>query len=1205
MILRSGQVATSGVVGLLVSCLLALSAFGQDASDPNAIPTPASLETRRAEIEADPAIEAELKAKLLERYRAAIREANRIAELRASSEQFKQDAETAPARVAKLTEELRTIDAELQRLRGNEVDPEFLDKSVAELTAMQSARVAQAAALKQQLQDISNRIQQRTDRRKAIDQFQAEADAQQVKLEEQLSAPPGDVPPELAEINKLLARLQLIAHQLTRTSYGFELAKYTAEESVGLLRHSGELLQKRIEVEEEIAARIAARIREINAAGAKSMELQTLSQARQKGPLQAEAEFNTEYANEFRRYLVKIEGVDRERKHAEAELESQQEDFESVRRIEGQVGLTTALGLLLREQRSKLPNLNELNRRIDRRMELIEETQEKSWLYERELGTLPTPMELIQEVAEKSGDKAAFRRLSQDENAALLRQAKQILETRALLLRELRLRSKDYFQVLTEADSVDQRLVAHTQAYLQYINERILWTRSAEVLTPKLMAEDTSTWEWMVDRENWSRIPNRLLGETSIATVGLVMLGGVLLFLLAMRSRIRERIRTLGREAAKRGMSDYSPTIEVALLTLLSAGIIPLILLTMAWQIRGHSDQGDFPFAVAEALTACALVLFPLDLFRESGRHLGLAESHFYWPPGAINHFVRAIWWFRLLGVPLTFFAAMAHAHHPRDGGGVAERLLFLAGMLLVSVSAYGLLSGKGQLTKSLKFEQPEGMFAKFHGMFRIFAVGLPLALALVSIYGYHFSAVQIAQRLTWTAWLVSLIVWVRALAIRWIVLSRRRILVRQAQQRREAARVASETSGEASLAAKVPVSEEMDITKSTAQTRRLLDIIMWAVALISLSFVWSATFPAISASLNKPITSTIFGEEVPPEFQTALAAEASPEAAPSTEETTAPSSVPISPATDHMVRLTWLWLIIAVLVGVFTIVASRNLPGLMEISILNRLPVDNATRYAVTRITSYLIVIVGILMTAKSIGLEWQNVQWLAAALTVGLGFGLQEVFANFVSGLILLFERPIRVGDIVTIDNVTGVVSRIRMRATTVTDWDRKEFVVPNKDLITGRLLNWTLSDNLTRLTIRVSIAHGSDTEKARSLMLALCEEDPNILKDPEPFALFEEFGQGSLTVVLRCYLASMDLRLAVTHSLNTRITQVFKEAGILLAVPRRDIRVYEQSSNGTATAPIILAEEAEASVETDQSPFEGERAQVTQARRDSDGR
>lgn len=1187
MVLGLGRVTAGGVVGLLVWCGLALSVWGQEAGDPNAIPSAASLESRRAEIEADPAVEAELKATLQERYRAAIREVNRIAELRASGEQFKQDAETAPARVAKLAEERRTIDAELQRLRENEIDPEFLDKTVAELTAMQSARVAQAAALKQQSQDIANRIQQRTDRRKVIDQFQAEADAQQAKLEQQLSAPPGDVPPGLAEINSLLARLLLTAHQLQRTSNGFELAKYTAEESVGLLKQTGELLQKRIEVEEVIAAGIAARIREINAAGAKSMELQTLSQARRKGPLQAEAQFNTDYANEFRRYLAKIEGVERERQYAEGELERQQADFDSVRQIEAQVGLTTALGLLLREQRSKLPNINERKRRIDRRLELIEETQQKSWFFERELEMLPTPMELIQGVAEETGQQAAFRNMSPEQHAALLRQAEQILETRKQLLGELRQRSQDYFQALTEADSVDQRFVAHTEAYLQYINERILWTRSAEVLTPELIRTDTSTWEWMVDQENWSRIPNRLLGETSIATVGLAMLGGVLLFLLAMRARIRARIRLLGRQAAKRGMSDYSPTIEVAVLTLLSAGIIPLILLVMGWQIRGHSDQGDFPFALADALTACALVLFPLELFRESGRHLGLAESHFYWPPGAISHFGRAIWWFRTLGLPLTFFAAMAHAHHPRGGGSVPERLLFLAGMLLISASAYGLLSGKGQLTKSLKFEHPDGMFAKFHGLFRLLAVGVPLVLALFSIFGYHYSAVQIAQRLTWTAWLVALIVWVRALAIRWIVLSRRRILVSQAQQRREAAEVAVETSGDATLAAKVPVSEETDISKSTVQTRRLLDIIMWGAALVGLSFVWSATFPAISASLNQPISTTIWGEEAPPVFPVAAAVEApektAPEAAGEEGEAT-PVATPTSPATDRMIRLTWLWLIIAILVAVFTIVASKNLPGLMEMSILNRLPVDHATRYALTRITSYVIVIVGILMTAKSIGLEWQNVQWLAAALTVGLGFGLQEVFANFVSGLILLFERPIRVGDIVTIDNVTGVVSRIRMRATTVTDWDRKEFVVPNKDLITGRLLNWTLSDNLNRLTIRVDIAQGSDTEKARALMLAVCDENPNVLKEPEPFAIFEGFGQGSLTIVLRCYLPSMELRLPVTHAINTRIAQVFLESGIPLAVPRRDVRVYEPSANGATDSPIVLAEEAEASYGTE---------------------
>ena len=103
-------------------------------------------------------------------------------------------------------------------------------------------------------------------------------------------------------------------------------------------------------------------------------------------------------------------------------------------------------------------------------------------------------------------------------------------------------------------------------------------------------------------------------------------------------------------------------------------------------------------------------------------------------------------------------------------------------------------------------------------------------------------------------------------------------------------------------------------------------------------------------------------------------------------------------------------------------------------------------------------------------------EVQWLATALTFGLAFGLQEIFANFIAGLIILFERPVRVGDMVTLENVTGVVSRIRIRATTITDSDRKEYIVPNKEFITGRTLNWTLSDTINRVVINVGLAYGS---------------------------------------------------------------------------------------------------------------------------------
>ncbi len=120
---------------------------------------------------------------------------------------------------------------------------------------------------------------------------------------------------------------------------------------------------------------------------------------------------------------------------------------------------------------------------------------------------------------------------------------------------------------------------------------------------------------------------------------------------------------------------------------------------------------------------------------------------------------------------------------------------------------------------------------------------------------------------------------------------------------------------------------------------------------------------------------------------------------------------------------------------------------------------------------------ITGTVVGLQFLGMRWSQLQWMAAALTVGLGFGLQEIFANFVSGLILLFERPFRVGDVISVGDLTGRVTRIRTRATTILDFDNREIVVPNKNFITGQLLNWTLSDTTTRISIKVGVAYGTD--------------------------------------------------------------------------------------------------------------------------------
>ena len=247
--------------------------------------------------------------------------------------------------------------------------------------------------------------------------------------------------------------------------------------------------------------------------------------------------------------------------------------------------------------------------------------------------------------------------------------------------------------------------------------------------------------------------------------------------------------------------------------------------------------------------------------------------------------------------------------------------------------------------------------------------------------------------------------------------------------------------------------------------------------------------------------------------------------------------------------------LLIAAFIVALTWIAVRNIPGLLEMTVLERLRIDAAGRFAFSTLARYAIVVIGLVSASSTIGIGWAKVQWLATALTFGLAFGLQEIFANFIAGLIILFERPVRVGDMVTIENVTGVVSRIRIRATTITDSDRKEFIVPNKEFITGRTLNWTLSDTINRIVINVGLAYGSDTELAREILLKAAHEHPAVLRDPAPSASFEEFGETSLRLVLRCFLPNLTERTRVIHELHTAINRELTVHGIEISPPHAE--------------------------------------------------
>jgi potassium efflux system protein len=220
--------------------------------------------------------------------------------------------------------------------------------------------------------------------------------------------------------------------------------------------------------------------------------------------------------------------------------------------------------------------------------------------------------------------------------------------------------------------------------------------------------------------------------------------------------------------------------------------------------------------------------------------------------------------------------------------------------------------------------------------------------------------------------------------------------------------------------------------------------------------------------------------------------------------------------------------------------------------------------------VSRYAIIATGVVVVSSILGIGWSKVQWLLAGLTVGLGFGLQEIFANFISGLIILFERPIRIGDTVTVGTNSGTVTRIRTRATTITDWDHKELIIPNKSFVTGEVVNWTLSDPVTRLIIRVGVAYGSDVELTEKLMLDVATTHPLVLDDPSPTVFFRAFDESALTFELRVFFKEILNRMQLTHELNKAINQAFAERGIEIAFPQRDIHV-RSIDTGVGQKPI----------------------------------
>ena len=218
----------------------------------------------------------------------------------------------------------------------------------------------------------------------------------------------------------------------------------------------------------------------------------------------------------------------------------------------------------------------------------------------------------------------------------------------------------------------------------------------------------------------------------------------------------------------------------------------------------------------------------------------------------------------------------------------------------------------------------------------------------------------------------------------------------------------------------------------------------------------------------------------------------------------------------------------------------------------------DMGIRHAIIAVLGYVGVIIAALASASALGFDLSNLAIVAGALSVGIGFGLQAIFNNFVSGLILLFERPLKVGDYVAVGENAGIIKKIRVRSTEIRTFSNSSVILPNSQLISETVTNWTLHDRAARLDISVGVAYGSDVEKVKEVLLEVAKEHPQIRAIPHPKVYFLNFGDSSLDFEIRCFVRNVNERHEVSSDLRFAINRVFIENGIQIPFPQRDLHI-----------------------------------------------
>ncbi|MDD1621880.1 MAG: mechanosensitive ion channel [Methylococcaceae bacterium] len=794
-----------------------------------------------------------------------------------------------------------------------------------------------------------------------------------------------------------------------------------------------------------------------------------------------------------------------------------EKDYQSAEQKINLAGLSPALGNLLREQRRNLPRRKDyktLNDNIQN--EIAQTSLEMFKLDEAKKNLTDVGSALLSRMEQQLPADTG-----EDEKLRIRTELRMLLNDQKDLVSRLSAGYIEYAQVLGDVDFSLQQMLTSADKFGAYLDQRLLWVPSAPVLNEYYLKDIFNSLLWFVSPSNWLQVVVSFWhGIKAFPLLVLVGLG-----IVALHWRFKNIAKTLlqailSKNASNQYLGGFGQTLHGLFYIFVLSLYGPLLMVWVGGVLALSGDSDTFSRGFAEGLFAASLSLCAIQFFFRFFKPEGLAEALFFWQHRTAFLVFSQLKWLRFVAVPAIFIVAMTGSDVFSEHSYALGRTALIVMMLAMAYVFHRLTQPLNGLSKSF-YLQSQGWISRLRYLWYGVAVLIPLTIIGFAVAGYYQSALELEGKLVVTVRLIFITVLLHALALRWLTITKRQLALQNARQKRKQGEQPAVGSGDGVY----PVEETLvDLSKINQQSHKLMTTVIALILLVGCWMIWSDIMPAFS----------VFDRVVLWQHSQMLEGK------------------------ESLQPITLTNLLICLAYAGLSFVVVGNFPALVDLLSVGKFEMTPGSRYALIQLVRYVLISIAFLAIANELGGSWSQVQWLVAALSVGLGFGLQEIFANMVSGIILLFERPIRVGDTVTVGEVTGRVSRIQMRATHIVDGDRKELVVPNKIFITASLINWTLSDTVTRIVLPVSVSFGVEVEVVERIFRDAIKSTPLVLQDPEPDVVFNGFGDSSLHFNIQVFVRELKDRASVTHSLHKNIYDALQSNHIEIPFPQRDVHI-----------------------------------------------